>query len=208
MTSSYVWHGYDYKVANMNMCDMTLATRLLHIGNSTCKVTPHIQGGEDSEDALSCKSIFAKEPLIIGLFCGTWPIKIRHPMTPRHPVWIYVWLLHIGGSIIICVTWFLRHDSFIFVTPICNMTPHIWINVWLLHFGDSYTWHDSFICVTWLLHKCDVTPHIWIYAGLLHIGDSIIKFVTWFLRHDSFMFVTPMCDKTPYIWINIWVTPS
>jgi len=29
---------------------------------------------------------FAKEPLIIGLFCGKWPIKIRHPMTLRHPV--------------------------------------------------------------------------------------------------------------------------
>ena len=29
-----------------------------------------VQGGEDSKDALSCRSIFAKEPLIIGLFCG------------------------------------------------------------------------------------------------------------------------------------------
>jgi len=29
-----------------------------------------IQGGEDSQDALICRSFFAKEPLIIGLFCG------------------------------------------------------------------------------------------------------------------------------------------
>jgi len=29
-----------------------------------------VQGGEDSEDALSCRSFFAKEPLVIGLFCG------------------------------------------------------------------------------------------------------------------------------------------
>jgi len=29
-----------------------------------------IQGGEDAEDALSCRSFFAKEPLIIGHFCG------------------------------------------------------------------------------------------------------------------------------------------
>jgi len=28
-----------------------------------------LQGGEDSENALSCRSFFAKEPLIIGLFC-------------------------------------------------------------------------------------------------------------------------------------------
>jgi len=29
---------------------------------------------------------FAKEPLIIGLFCGKLPIKIKCPMTLRHPV--------------------------------------------------------------------------------------------------------------------------
>jgi len=28
----------------------------------------NVQGGEDSQDALSCRSSFAKEPLIIGLF--------------------------------------------------------------------------------------------------------------------------------------------
>jgi len=29
--------------------------------------------------------LFAKEPLIIRLFCGKRPMKIRHPMTLRHP---------------------------------------------------------------------------------------------------------------------------
>ena len=29
---------------------------------------------------------FAKEPLMIGLLCGKWPVKIRHPMGLRHPV--------------------------------------------------------------------------------------------------------------------------
>jgi len=29
-----------------------------------------IQGGEDAEDALSRRSFVAKEPLIVGLFCG------------------------------------------------------------------------------------------------------------------------------------------
>ena len=45
-----------------------------------------LQGGEDAEDALSCRSLFEKKPLIIGLFCGKWPIKIRHLMGLRHPV--------------------------------------------------------------------------------------------------------------------------
>ena len=29
-----------------------------------------VQGGEDAEDALNCRSLSAKEPLITGLFCG------------------------------------------------------------------------------------------------------------------------------------------
>ena len=44
------------------------------------------QGGEDPWDALRCRSLSAKEPLIIGLFCQKCSIKIRHPVTLRHPV--------------------------------------------------------------------------------------------------------------------------
>jgi len=32
---------------------------------------------------------------------------------------------------------------------------------WLIHMFNrthSYVWHDSFICVTWLIHMCDMTP--------------------------------------------------
>jgi len=47
-----------------------------------------IQGGGDPQDAFSCRSFFAKEPLIIGLFYGKRPIKIRHPMGLRHPVYV------------------------------------------------------------------------------------------------------------------------
>jgi len=35
---------------------------------------------------LSCKPFPAKEPLITWLFCGKWPIKIRHPMGLHHSV--------------------------------------------------------------------------------------------------------------------------
>ena len=35
---------------------------------------------------LNCRSFFAKKLLIIGLFCGKSPIKIRHTMTLCHPV--------------------------------------------------------------------------------------------------------------------------
>ena len=58
-----------------------------------------LQGGEDPQDALSCRSFFAKEPLIIGLFCGKWPVMIRHPMTIRHPVVIWLRMLPKNGAI-------------------------------------------------------------------------------------------------------------
>ena len=36
-------------------------------------------------ECVSCWSLSAKEPLITGLFCGRWPIKIRHPMVLCYP---------------------------------------------------------------------------------------------------------------------------
>ena len=37
-------------------------------------------------DALSCRSFFAKEPLIIRLFCGKWHSQRGYPMGLGHPV--------------------------------------------------------------------------------------------------------------------------
>ena len=45
-----------------------------------------VQGGEDPYDALNYRSFFAKEPLILRLFCGKWPVTISHSMTLCHPV--------------------------------------------------------------------------------------------------------------------------
>ena len=61
------WH-----IANHSYCVCT------QYGNLAC--------GEDSYDPLSCTSFSTKEPLNIGHFCGEWPIKIRDPMSLRHPV--------------------------------------------------------------------------------------------------------------------------
>jgi len=33
----------------------------------------------------SCRSLSEKEPLILGLFCGKWPINIRHLMHLQYP---------------------------------------------------------------------------------------------------------------------------
>jgi len=56
------------------------------------EISSCLQVGEDSQDPLSCRSFSTKEPLNMGHFCGKWPIKIRDPMSLRHPISIYrIW---------------------------------------------------------------------------------------------------------------------
>ena len=50
------------------------------------KTDTYKQCGEDPLDASDCRSLSAKEPPILGLFCGKIPIKIRHPTPCCHPV--------------------------------------------------------------------------------------------------------------------------
>ena len=56
---------------------------LVDFGGVAFSLESVILGGED---ALSCRSFFTKEPLIEGLFCGKWLIKIRYSVGLRHPV--------------------------------------------------------------------------------------------------------------------------
>ena len=76
----------------------------------------------------------------------------------------------------------------------------------------SYAWHDSFICVTWLIHTCDMThSYVW--------HDSFICDMTHsYMSQEAFTCVTwlvYMCDMThSYAWhdsficvtwlINMW----
>ena len=62
----------------------TNRTWLMH--EKTPLIRKLLQGGKDSKAALGCRSFFAKEPLIIGLFCRKGPVKIRQRMTLCHPV--------------------------------------------------------------------------------------------------------------------------
>jgi len=56
---------------------------ILSIRHQTCYFCEFVA---KTHDTSSCRPFPAKEPLIIG-FCGTWPVKIRHPMGLRHPVY-------------------------------------------------------------------------------------------------------------------------
>jgi len=78
-------------VTCVHTCDHTSASTHVtivctHFIDFTHYGHPVLQGGEDPQDALSCRAFSAKEPLIIRLFCGKWPVKIRHAMHLRHPI--------------------------------------------------------------------------------------------------------------------------
>jgi len=150
------------------------------------------------------KSFFAKEPLIIRLFCGKWPIKIRgllHPVAHLlanaanhmcHDVFIRdLALSH--------VTWLVDiwHDFELFwkfhslVQTFCSFlvaNRHMWHDsllrdmthpcvTCLIHVRDmphSYAWHASFICGACLIYMCDMTDS---YAR----NGSFIR-VTWLIH--------------------------
>jgi len=77
--------------------------------------------------------------------------------------------------------------------------------IWLIQICDMThldVWHDSFICVTWLLHMCDMTHSL--------LDMSVSPHMIWLIQmcdmthsdvwHDSFICVTwliQMCDMTP-----------
>jgi len=78
-----------------------------------------------------------------------------------------------------------------------------------------YMWHDSFACVTWLVHMCDMTwdmthSHVWhgsftCVAWLIHMCDIPHSYE----RHDLLMCVAwlvHMCDMTySYVWHDSFI---
>jgi len=91
--------------------------------------------------------------------------------------------------------------------PCCT---YQWVmsHTWMTY---SSVWHDSFICVTWLIHLCDMTPSsVWhdsfiCVTWLLHLCDMTHSSV-W---HDSFICVTwllHLCDMTPSsVWHDSFI---
>jgi len=89
-----------------------------------------------TQDALSCRSFFAKEPRITGLFGGKWPIKIRHLMGLRHHVlrmcvWVAVCVSCVcprgNGNTCSISSWCLYH----------NQNQHIFIHIF--NFLNAYS---------------------------------------------------------------------
>jgi len=69
---------------------------------------------------------------------------------------------------------------------------------WLIPMCDmthTYVWHDSYICVTWLIHMCDMThTYVWHDSYMCDMTHTYV----W---HDSYM-----CDMThTYVWHDSYI---
>jgi len=108
----------------------------------------------------SYRSFFAKEPQITGLFCGKWPVKIRHSMGLRHPV-------------VICNL----KRQLLYSPFICDMT-HSYTKMthsyatWLI-----YMRHNSFTCA--MTHS---------HLGTLEMLSPLLMTCLLRVRYDLFIY--------------------
>jgi len=67
-------------------------------------------------------------------------------------------------------------------------------------------WHDSFICVTWLIHTCDMThSYVWYNSFIfvtwhIHISDMTHS-CAW---HDSFIILTRLIHNFDLMHSYVW----
>ena len=179
--------SHNYNVAPKLPGDMTTATHCNHC-NTLQHTATHCNTLPDSamcmHEACYVRIIRQRNSREIGLglgvfarCCVTWLIHMCD-MTHSyvwHDSFIYVtWPMHMSEQVLLdvskwwCVTWLIPpvYMSVRVGTLLCDM-------------AHSYVWHDSFICVTWLIHKCDMThSYVWRVSFIC---------VTWLIH---------MCDMT------------
>ena len=144
---------------------------------------------QTSSDSLPCCARYGSASSIITMFmCATWLVHhwdMTHSCV-RHDSFIIetwlneTWLIHVcdmtRASLLLAIHCSLsNHVSFMSHSCLISFTVRC-ASAIMTH---SYVRHDSFICVTWLIHMCDMTHS--------------------YVRHDSFILATwliDMCDTT------------
>jgi len=74
----WMWH--------IRTCNATHVHESRLYVNESCDTYKWVTGWRRLIGFPSCRLFSTKEPLNIGHVCGKWPIKIRDPMSLRHPV--------------------------------------------------------------------------------------------------------------------------
>ena len=123
-----------------------------------------------------------KEPLIIGLLCGEWPVKIRHLMQLRHPVTPNATICVQHVYICVCV-WRYNLCAACIHTSVCGM--HTCVCLWSYNLCVAcihvcicdttiYVWH-VYICVcVWHYNLCAACIHTSCVA-CIHMCSRVAK---------------------------------
>jgi len=139
-----------------------------------------------------------KEPLVIGFFCGKWPMTL-HPHVPRDVcdtwlLWLYATMYHVT---------YVWHDSFpqkepLFIGFFCGKWPikdkasygSVISVTWMISLKN--VGHDSIMCAIWPVHICDMR------IFMRHRSLSLIRDIPRSsIGHETIMCVTwlsHMCD--------------
>ena len=157
-----------------------------------------LQGGKDSQDALCCRSLSAKELIIIGLFCAKRPIKIRHLMTLRHPVpYLQVSFVHYRFIFAKCDSPAIQPHLCRSLSIIAGLFCTLQIHVCNVQFASNSA---AFMQVSF--HIC---------RSLLYILDSCLQFA---IRHEfrRYLFRIAHCKyesiinkRDPQIWKETYI---
>jgi len=133
---------------------------------------------------------FAKEPLTIGLFCGKWPMKIRQPMTPRHPVITSsVEFTYLCGVILHVVSAFSKDFCGIFSTraPFDRYSPfpRRWGSKWSSEFKIE-SWIVK-VHVSFSNKPSEKRPVMTIHDSVVNSDHSGFRFEFWWLYCENFL---------------------
>jgi len=157
------------------------------------------------------KSFQTSAPAVVTRFNGTrfWaPISIFHIPCVTEDIWMshitrmsHIWMSHVTQ--IQRNTLLSTHLLHLAHSVSCDVSCHGFVHVtWLTHIRvmcdmtHSYTWHDSLICVTWLIHTCDMNISYVCMTHLKFIWHASSIGATWLIHlfgtthsykwHDSF----------------------
>jgi len=144
----------------------------------------------------------AKEPLIIRLFCGKWPRKIRHPMHLCHLVlydscirvpWLFwMWdltLLHVWHGSFTCVPWLFNLCA-TQLSPVKNTIS------WKKKKFRRKKYLPN--AVHWATHCEGVLSHVWKnHFNTFCFVRNALGFAEFWTKHNVLIWFFHMCDSTP-----------
>jgi len=179
MNDSYT---YEFVMSHMNS---SCHTWMSPSQDTHAQRLDSLKGGDDALDAVSCRSLSAKGLLIVGLFCGKWLVKTRHPLHLRHPVlvakWMddsytrlkqscYIWLSHVTNVKASCHTY----------EGVMSCEPREWIShvTWMdesCHMNGWVMSHEWMSHVTWMDESCHMNG--WVMSQFIFAREWVMSHV-------------------------------